>query len=110
MANTFVAFCAYADFKQSKPALEIVPAQKASEAHLHEARWNPTADQFKKIHSSLSIQELDEQIVATAYKMSIVYTAICAFENTVRSFIAKKLLETKGETWWQIGVSDKIRA
>jgi len=41
--------------------------------------------------------------------MSIVYTAICAFENTVRAFISKKLFETKGENWWNTAVSEKIR-
>ncbi|SFV33364.1 Swt1 family HEPN domain-containing protein [Thermoflavifilum thermophilum] len=68
-----------------------------------------TNEQFKKIHDSLSIDELDDELVIQAQKMAIVYTAICAFENTVRKFISKKLLEVKGETWWTVGVSDKIR-
>ena len=64
---------------------------------------------FIEIHNSLGIDELDEDFVINAQKMAIVYTAICAFENTVRSFVSKKLLETKGENWWTISVSEKIR-
>lgn len=66
-------------------------------------------EEFKNLNNSLGIDELDEELVLAAKKMSIVYTAICAFENTVRKFVAKKLLETKGENWWNDCVSDKIR-
>lgn len=66
-------------------------------------------EEFKMIHETLGISELDEDLIVQAQKMAIVYTAICAFENTVRRFISKKLLETKGESWWQTAVSDKIR-
>jgi hypothetical protein len=64
---------------------------------------------FANIHRSLGIDELDDDLVLNAQKMAIVYTAICAFENTVRAFIEKKLLETKGEDWWVVAVSDRIR-
>ena len=64
---------------------------------------------FLDIHNSLGIDELDDELVVTAQKMSIVYTAICAFENMVRDFISKKLLEIKGENWWNIAVSENIR-
>lgn len=66
-------------------------------------------EQFKKLHESLAIDELDDDLVIAAQKMAIVYTAICAFENTVRKFISKKLLEVKGENWWNESVSEKIR-
>ena len=66
-------------------------------------------EEFKKIHLSLGIEELDEDLVIQAQKMAIVYTAIYAFENTVRRFISKKLLENKGENWWLECVSEKIR-
>lgn len=66
-------------------------------------------EEFKLLHESLGISELDEDLVVQAQKMAIVYTAICAFENTVRKFISKKLLETKGDNWWQVAVSEKIR-
>lgn len=64
---------------------------------------------FQKIVDSLGINELNEELVLKAKKMAIVYTAICAFENTVREFVSKKLLENKGENWWEISVSIKIR-
>jgi hypothetical protein len=73
-----------------------------------------------KLHSSsvldsqtadrLSIKLLDEDLVLHARRMATVYTAIAAFENSVRAFIAKKLLEELGENWWETGVSEKIRA
>jgi hypothetical protein len=66
-------------------------------------------EEFKKIHLTLGIDELDEDLVAQAQKMAIVYTAICAFENTIRQFVSKKLLENKDENWWQECVSEKIR-
>ena len=59
---------------------------------------------------SLGINELDEELVKTARKMAIVYTGICAFENTVRKFISNVLIEAHGENWWMSKVSDKIRS
>ena len=41
--------------------------------------------------------------------MATVYTAIAAFENTVRQFVVKVLLENVGENWWESCVSEKIR-
>lgn len=66
-------------------------------------------EEFKAIHTKLGIGELDDELVIKAQKMAIVYTAICAFENTVRQFVSKKLLENIGENWWTENVSDKIR-
>lgn len=60
---------------------------------------------FKRLGISL----MDEELVAKSRKMSVVYTAICAFENSVRDFISKKLLEEKGENWWDLCVSNKVR-
>lgn len=64
--------------------------------------------EFEKLHDTLGISELDTELVLQAKKMAVVYTAICAFENSVREFISKKLFETKGEDWWNT-VSDKIK-
>lgn len=58
---------------------------------------------------SLSLDLLDDELVNTAKQMSTVYTAIAAFENTVRQFVIKILIENKGENWWEESVSDKIR-
>ena len=57
----------------------------------------------------LGIPLIDEIFVAKSRKMAVVYTAISAFENSVRSFIAKKLLEEKGENWWELCVKKDVR-
>ena len=66
-------------------------------------------EEFKKLYATLGIDDLDEEIVVKAKKMAVVYTAICAFENTVRNFVSQKLMENKGENWWNECVSEKIR-
>ena len=43
---------------------------------------------------------LDPGFLADADGMAIVYTAIHAFENTVRELVKKAMLEAHGETWW----------
>lgn len=62
-----------------------------------------------KIADRLGIPLLDEELVKKSRNMAVVYTAICAFENSVRQFIEKKLLEEKGENWWEICVKKEIR-
>lgn len=57
----------------------------------------------------LGIPLLDDELVAKSRKMAIVYTAICAFENSVRDFVSKKLLEEKGEKWWDTSANADIR-
>lgn len=57
----------------------------------------------------LSIDLLDNEKVEHAKLMATVYTAIAAFENSVRSFVVKVLLENHGEDWWNVCVSEKIR-
>lgn len=57
----------------------------------------------------LAIPLLDEEFVRKSRKMAVVYTAICAFENSIREFISKKLLEEKGENWWELCVKSEIR-
>lgn len=58
---------------------------------------------------SLSLDLLDENLVNSAKAMATVYTAIAAFENSVRRFVVKNLMENKGENWWEDCVSEKIR-
>ena len=57
----------------------------------------------------LSLDLLDDDKLAAAKLMATVYTAIAAFENMVRDFISKTMLEHKGENWWEECVSEKIR-
>jgi len=63
----------------------------------------------KMLSSILAIDEMDDTFVIRSKKMAIVYTAIAAFENSVRAFIEKKLLEEVGENWWLLAVDDTIR-
>ncbi|HEV3252953.1 MAG TPA: Swt1 family HEPN domain-containing protein [Candidatus Acidoferrales bacterium] len=58
----------------------------------------------------LGLPLLDESLVIKSRKMAVVYTAICAFENSVREFIEKKLSEERGENWWELCVKKEIRA
>lgn len=60
--------------------------------------------------NSLSLDLLDDEHINTAKEMSTVYIAIAAFENTVREFVIKILIENRGENWWEESVSDKIRS
>jgi hypothetical protein len=55
------------------------------------------------------IDSFDEELVARAQKMAVVYVAIAAFENSVREFVSKVLLEKFGADWWLQAVPEKIR-
>lgn len=57
----------------------------------------------------LSLDLLDDECVNNAKLMATVYTAIAAFENMVRKFVVKILMEYKGENWWEECISEKIR-
>lgn len=68
-----------------------------------------TEEEAKRLSSTLAIDEMSSDLVIRSRKMAIVYTAIAAFENSVREFIAKKLLEEVGENWWVDAVDENIR-
>jgi Swt1-like HEPN len=57
----------------------------------------------------LGIELLDEQFVASARQMAMVYMAITAFENSVRKFISTVLLDKAGASWWDTTVSGTIK-
>lgn len=62
------------------------------------------------ISSKVSIRLLDEDLVDTADKMAVVYTAIAAFENGVRQLIQQRLVEKVGADWWQkINLSSDVK-
>ena len=70
----------------------------------------PFSEEYENlIASRLSLHIMDEDKVKEAKKMSIVYTAICSFENSVREFIKTILIEEFGESWWKDAVSEKVR-
>ena len=73
------------------------------------SRHSSSAAITEKYISSLSLDLPDNECVESAKIMATVYTAIAAFENMVRQFVLKILVEEKGETWWTECVSDKIR-
>jgi hypothetical protein len=68
-----------------------------------------TSNVDSEIAKRLPLDALDETLVSRAKRMATVYMAIAAFENTVREFVSKRLLEEKGETWWETSVSEGIR-
>jgi hypothetical protein len=61
------------------------------------------------IAATVSLSLLDVIRVSQARRMSVVYAAIAAFENSVRQLIENVLLETHGADWWKLGASEKIR-
>jgi len=63
----------------------------------------------KEVIDRLPLALLDEDLIVRAKRMATVYTAIAAFENTVRELVSKRLLEEIGESWWLNCVSEKIR-
>lgn len=70
------------------------------------------SQQFAELEATaklVGLDALDIEKVASARAMAVVYTAIAAFENSVRELISKTLLENVGEAWWTTSVSEKIR-
>jgi hypothetical protein len=65
--------------------------------------------ELSEITQSLSLELFEDEFIGPAQLMSIVYMAIAAFENSVRRFIYKVLIDKHGENWWEQGVSAKIR-
>jgi len=82
----------------TKQALESTQANDGSKLEVEE----------EKLNKLLCIDELEEEFVTKAKRMSFVYVAICAFENMVRDFVTKVLLEEKGTNWWNDCVKKKI--
>ena len=59
------------------------------------------ADQAQEVQNSLSYDFLDSQLLAEAQRMSVVYAAIHAFENSVRAMVVKAMAEKHGALWWE---------
>lgn len=64
----------------------------------------------EKLRYLVGIDVLDVEHVAQAERMSSVYIAVAAFENSVRDLISKVLADAAGEGWWDTCVSDKVKA
>lgn len=67
------------------------------------------AAQAEGIADALSLDLLELDDLEAARQMSIVYTAIAAFETSARRFVNRVLIDEFGEEWWEQGVSAKIR-
>lgn len=63
----------------------------------------------EQIAVSLSLDSLDDVHVENAKAMAFVYTAIAAFESSVRALVIKTLIEKYKEEWWEKGSSNGIR-
>ncbi|MEX0754117.1 MAG: Swt1 family HEPN domain-containing protein [Actinomycetota bacterium] len=63
-----------------------------------------------ELSETVSLDSLDPALVEAARRMSVVYTAIAAFENSARKLVKTVLIEEVGEAWWEESVSQKIRA
>lgn len=85
----------------TKVALE--KAGYSSKTHFSEKWEAETA-------ARLGIPLLDEGFTAKSRKMAVVYTAISAFENSVREFIERKLLEEVGVDWWDKNIKSEIKS
>lgn len=57
---------------------------------------------------ALSFEMLDKDNIQEARKMSIVYIALHAFENSVRALVKSALAEKYQENWWE-KVPDRIQ-
>lgn len=54
----------------------------------------------EQMRTALSYEILDSEFMATAQRMGIVYSAVHAFENTVRQLVTRAMAEYHGEDWW----------
>ncbi len=61
------------------------------------------------IARALALDVLDDLHVANAKTTAIVYTAVAAFENSVRALVTKTLMEKFQEGWWEKGAANGIR-
>lgn len=57
----------------------------------------------------VALDSLDEASVSAARRMSVVYTAVAAFESSARRLVRSVLIEGAGENWWEATVSQDIR-
>ena len=65
--------------------------------------------QDEEIAKSVGLDLLDDVHVQNAQKMAIIYSAIAAFENSVRDMVKTGLIDKHQADWWDNGVSNSIR-
>lgn len=69
---------------------------------------NLTGEESVALGRSLSCEMLDQELLAEAQHMSLVYVAVHTFENMVRKLVIKSMAEAHGEDWWD-KAPEKIR-
>jgi Swt1-like HEPN len=67
------------------------------------------SEDSRLVNEKLSLEMLDGEAIASAQRMALVYTAVHAFENTVRDFVRSGMIELYKEEWWS-KVPPKIQA
>ncbi|MEL7188698.1 MAG: Swt1 family HEPN domain-containing protein [Pseudomonadota bacterium] len=65
--------------------------------------------EFSRIRSLLGIDVIDDDHVTSADKMSQVYVAIAAFENSVRELVSDVMRDNFGDDWWEQKIKPEIR-
>src|SRR5580700_2694550 len=66
------------------------------------------SEHARELQKSLSFDFLDDQLLADGQRMSVVYAALHAFENSVRALVTKAMSEKYGVSWWD-RVPERIR-
>jgi hypothetical protein len=66
------------------------------------------SEQAQSLQKSLSFDLLDAHLLGEAQRMSVVYAAVHAFENTVRAMVVKAMTEKFGANWWA-RIPDRIQ-
>ena len=64
--------------------------------------------ELEALRDRLSINMLDKELVARAEISSMAFIAMNAFENSVRAFVFKAMVETFDANWWE-KVSSNIK-
>ncbi len=72
-------------------------------------RLSDSKEDIERVSKKMPLDVLDIDLVNSAKKMSSVYTAIAAFENSARKFIQDRLIETIGADWWKKAVPKPIQ-
>lgn len=62
------------------------------------------------VAEKVSLHLLEDDFVAQARRMATVYTAIAAFENTVRDLVTRVLVDEAGAGWWEQKVSSNVQS
>lgn len=77
--------------------------------HVNPSLPQGSEDAGSDVRRRLPLDSIDDSLVEAAQKMAWVYVAVAAFENSVRSFIEKRLLERVGANWWEVAISVEMR-